>query len=457
MTSHGAGLSVPDWPNSYGYNMFAFPVSMWRGGIFYEHTHRLMGTVVGFCSVLLALRAWGAGRNPAVRRFLWIGATLAVLIAVLCGAMLPFVPAGERGEKLHGALNQSLIGWAGMALVLACATLMRQREPRRWARWLATGVLGAVLFQGLLGGLRVVLVNLDLAIVHACVAQAFFCLAALTAVVTSKWWYQAPDLSRAADAPAGRRLIVAGVVAFVAIYAQLMVGATMRHYQAGLAVPDLPLAYGQVIPATDAASLDKINEYRTWQLQLPRVTAGQIWLHMGHRLGAVVVTLALSWLITQTLRRDRGVSVLHVLAAFATTVLGLGLLGVAHAVGSTHYYAEGVGSGLKFFVPAVAFIVATVVLLRRARTPMRLVPPAILLAGLLVIQITLGVLTVLYRKPADVASAHVAVGALTLLTTFVLTVRSIRLYRAGVARRAAAETEETESPQSAPSAGLAAA
>ena len=47
VTSHHAGMSVPDWPNSYGYNMFLFPPSKWVGGIFYEHTHRLMGTVVG--------------------------------------------------------------------------------------------------------------------------------------------------------------------------------------------------------------------------------------------------------------------------------------------------------------------------------------------------------------------------------------------------------------------------
>ena len=51
VTSHGAGMSVPDWPNSYGYNMFLFPPSQWVGGIFYEHTHRLMATVVGMLSI----------------------------------------------------------------------------------------------------------------------------------------------------------------------------------------------------------------------------------------------------------------------------------------------------------------------------------------------------------------------------------------------------------------------
>ena len=58
VTSHHAGMSVPDWPNSYHYNMFLFPPRLWVGGILYEHTHRLMGSVVGFLSLALAAWAW---------------------------------------------------------------------------------------------------------------------------------------------------------------------------------------------------------------------------------------------------------------------------------------------------------------------------------------------------------------------------------------------------------------
>src|SRR3954462_12812507 len=58
VTSHGAGMSVPDWPNSYGYNMFTFPPSGGVGAILYEHVHRLMGTVVGLCSIVLTIVAW---------------------------------------------------------------------------------------------------------------------------------------------------------------------------------------------------------------------------------------------------------------------------------------------------------------------------------------------------------------------------------------------------------------
>src|SRR5438105_3986854 len=158
VTSHQAGMSVPDWPNSYGYNMFLFPPRLWIGGILYEHTHRLMGSVVGMFSIVLAMCAWK---------------------------------------------------W----------------ETRAWARRLAYAVLGAVIFQGVLGGLRVVLVKLDLAIVHACVAQAFFCLAALVAAVTSRWWFAAPDFSRSEDARRGQHLIRFAIACAIAIYLQLIVGA----------------------------------------------------------------------------------------------------------------------------------------------------------------------------------------------------------------------------------------
>lgn len=307
VTSHQAGMSVPDWPNSYGYNMFLFPPRLWIGGILYEHTHRLMGTVVGMLSIALVASAF-----------------------------------------------------------------MTRRAGRR-ERWLACAVLGAVIFQGILGGLRVVLVKLDLAIVHACVAQAFFCLAAFMAVATSRWWNQPRELTDASGR--GRSLVWLGVATVAVIYLQLIVGATMRHFQAGLAIPDLPLAYGKWLPPVSAQQLDAVNWARTREWNLDAVTLGQVWLHFGHRIGAVLVTI---------------------------------------------------------FVLALATLI-----IRRYRTQPKLLTPAVLLIGLLLAQLTLGVLTVLLRKPADVASAHVAVGALVLVTSFVLTARAARLYGIRHVRQAA--------------------
>ena len=58
VTSTGSGLSVPDWPTTYGWSMFTFPIDKWVGGIFYEHSHRLVASVVGFLIVVLAVWLW---------------------------------------------------------------------------------------------------------------------------------------------------------------------------------------------------------------------------------------------------------------------------------------------------------------------------------------------------------------------------------------------------------------
>src|SRR6267142_754615 len=58
VTSTGSGLSVPDWPTTYGWNMFTFPPSKWVGGILYEHGHRLIASSVGFLTIILAGWLW---------------------------------------------------------------------------------------------------------------------------------------------------------------------------------------------------------------------------------------------------------------------------------------------------------------------------------------------------------------------------------------------------------------
>ena len=70
--SHEAGLSVPDWPTTYGDNMFLFPYQLWIGGIFYEHGHRLLGAVTGIVTLCLTAVAWRSSVRPAVR---WLAET----------------------------------------------------------------------------------------------------------------------------------------------------------------------------------------------------------------------------------------------------------------------------------------------------------------------------------------------------------------------------------------------
>src|ERR1022692_3759764 len=76
VTSHDAGMAVPDWPNTYGYNMFFFPVSQWVGGIFYEHTHRLLAAGVGLMTTILALWLYGRSARSFMR---WAGMALLAL------------------------------------------------------------------------------------------------------------------------------------------------------------------------------------------------------------------------------------------------------------------------------------------------------------------------------------------------------------------------------------------
>ncbi len=79
VTSHRAGLSVPDWPTTYGQFMFSFPTSKWVGNILYEHGHRLIASAVGMLTIILAF--WLVRKEPRrwVRRLGIVA--LAVVIA----------------------------------------------------------------------------------------------------------------------------------------------------------------------------------------------------------------------------------------------------------------------------------------------------------------------------------------------------------------------------------------
>src|SRR2546423_5524773 len=78
VTSTDSGLSVPDWPTTYGWNMFTFPLSNMVGGIFYEHSHRLIASTVGFLTIVLAIWLW---RSEGRRWVRWMG--VAALAAVV--------------------------------------------------------------------------------------------------------------------------------------------------------------------------------------------------------------------------------------------------------------------------------------------------------------------------------------------------------------------------------------
>ncbi|MGA2032190.1 MAG: COX15/CtaA family protein [Thermoguttaceae bacterium] len=122
-TGFRAGMAVPDWPNSFGWNMFLFPFSRMTGGVFYEHAHRLFGTLVGAASLALAIYATATirGRRRLIA-FLWLlGA--AVLVQGIMGGLRVTADSYVLAV-IHGFFAHAILG--GMVLV---AVLLSPRWP----------------------------------------------------------------------------------------------------------------------------------------------------------------------------------------------------------------------------------------------------------------------------------------------------------------------------------------
>ena len=151
VTTYDAGMAVPDWPNTYGYNMFAYPASTWLFGPFdllVEHSHRLLGTVAGLLSIGLVAAAWFY-------------------------------------------------------------------DGRNWFKIWTMFVLMAVIAQGALGGFRVLLDQRSFAMIHGCTGPLFFAIATATAVMSSRWWLERASGKEQAQftSTGGARLAAALLVA----------------------------------------------------------------------------------------------------------------------------------------------------------------------------------------------------------------------------------------------------
>jgi heme a synthase len=334
VTSHGAGMAVPDWPNTYGYNMFFFPISDWMGGIFYEHTHRLAASGVGLLTSVLALWLYGRSARPFMR---WAGAVL-----LLLGVGMAVAMSRRWADGL-------VLGVTGLALLGASRVWPRCEPSAQWLRRLGLAAFAAVVLQGVPGGLRVVLYKDAIGIFHATLAQLFFVLVCAIALFTSRWWQVPPARI---PSPLDSRLSALFRFTTLLILGQLALGATMRHQHAGLAIPDFPLAYGRLWPATDAASIAHYNAQRMEIIAVNPITAFQIGLQMIHRLLAVCILGAVAF------------------AAWS----------VRRALGGRNFLSR----------------------------------LALVWLGLILTQALLGAATIWSNKAADVATAHVLVGALCL-------------------------------------------
>src|SRR6266498_246139 len=117
VTSKNVGLAVPDWPTTFGYNMFLFPVSKWVGGILFEHTHRLMGSVVGFLTIILTVWLWLSEDRRWVRN-LGVVALVGVILQGILGGLRVTMMKDEIGI-FHACVAQAFLG---LLVVIALAT-----------------------------------------------------------------------------------------------------------------------------------------------------------------------------------------------------------------------------------------------------------------------------------------------------------------------------------------------
>jgi cytochrome c oxidase assembly protein subunit 15 len=108
VTSKNVGLAVPDWPTTFGYNMFLFPVSKWVGGVLFEHTHRLMGSVVGLLTIVLAVWLWLGDDRRWVRNLGAI-AVVGVILQGILGGLRVTMMKDEIGI-FHACVAQAFLG-----------------------------------------------------------------------------------------------------------------------------------------------------------------------------------------------------------------------------------------------------------------------------------------------------------------------------------------------------------
>jgi cytochrome c oxidase assembly protein subunit 15 len=179
--------------------------------------------------------------------------------------MFTFPPSKWVGGIFYEHGHRLVASTVGFLTIILAAWLWR-REPRVWLKKLGGVALAAVILQGILGGLTVMYFLPDaISISHAALAEIFLCLTVSIALFTSGGWID--GVGRVDDA-ALRRVATA---ATLIVYAQILLGATMRHTGAGLAIPDFPLMFGGLVPDRwDAA----------------------VAIHFAHRMGALAVTAA---------------------------------------------------------------------------------------------------------------------------------------------------------------------
>ena len=151
VTSTESGLSVPDWPTTYGQNMFTFPLSKMVGGIRFEHTHRLVASTVGFLTIVLAFWLWRREPRSWVRRLGYAALAAVVAQGVLGGLTVLFL-LPTAVSVAHACLAQTFFCLT-VAIAVVTSPRWRDAEPVASGRvGAAARVLVGVVFLQLLIG-----------------------------------------------------------------------------------------------------------------------------------------------------------------------------------------------------------------------------------------------------------------------------------------------------------------
>jgi cytochrome c oxidase assembly protein subunit 15 len=165
-----------DWPNTEGQLMFLYPLAKMTGGIFYEHSHRLLGSLVGLTMLTLAIHLSCTALPRWVKSLAWGGFILVVL--------------------------QGLLGGLRVTGVFTASTDPADTAP-----------------------------NIFLAIVHGVVGQVFLALLVALAVFNSGRWLALPRPDHHPSASFDRSLSLSATVLLIV---QLVLGAIQRHIAGGL-------------------------------------------------------------------------------------------------------------------------------------------------------------------------------------------------------------------------------
>lgn len=254
------------------------------------------------------------------------------------GKFFPPMVGGVLFE--HG--HRLVAGTVALLTVGLCAMLWFT-EPRVWVRRLGVAAVFMVLGQAVLGGMTVLFrLPVAVSVAHACLAQLFFSVTMVLALVTSARWH-GPMLPAHPGEKDNLPWLCLSLNAM--IFLQLLMGAVMRHTGSGLAIPDFPTAFGGVLPP---------------QFTFP------IAIHFAHRVGAFLVVCLTAWIATRVLSR--------------------------------HSAEAGLVSAAGVVSAAVAF------------------------------QIMLGASVIWLRRPIPVTTGHLAVGALCLGCSFLLSFVALRLF-----------------------------